>query len=164
MRLFSALLCCVFFPALRPFLHSASKFHQILFIMGYNDLLFSLFPWSSPAQPSPNNAKADSSLLGGTFALSKSSTSQFVQVTREVKVVLQSPLLRKLQGNASGRNCCQRINQVTSEDCWRWVYTYQIFSPDLRGQHTANTQIFQRNRQGTKLEKKNAPQNWFCFS
>lgn len=38
----------IFFPALWPFLHSASKIHQVLFIMDHNDLLFSLFPWSSP--------------------------------------------------------------------------------------------------------------------
>lgn len=75
----NTVLVVFFFPVLQPFLHSASKIHQVLFIMGHNDLHFCLLPWSSPVQPSPHNAKADSSLLGGTFALSKPSTSQFVQ-------------------------------------------------------------------------------------
>lgn len=159
---FQQCISCLFFPVLQPFLHSASKIHQVLFIMGHNDLLFRLFPWSSPVQPSPLllSAKADSSLLGGTFALSKSSISQFVQRWLErwkwsFKVPYYGSFRQFIRQELLPKD------QVTSEDCWRLVYMYQIFSAlpqTMGGQHTADTHIclFQRNRQGTKLKRENA--------
>lgn len=67
------------------FLHCGLSCIQLLkfikFYLLWITTIYSLvcFPGLPLVQPSPNNAKADSSLLGGTFALSKSRTSRFEQ-------------------------------------------------------------------------------------